>query len=127
MIDVIIVVNLSSIDLNLLHVLAVTLEERSATRAARRLGVTQSAVSNALARARELLGDPLLVRDGHGMAPTPAAEELLPELASQGRRDDPAARVHPRVPGSALVLRARARRPRLDGVPPPPVGDARAG
>ncbi|WP_437276782.1 LysR family transcriptional regulator [Sorangium sp. So ce375] len=82
MIDVIIVVNLSSIDLNLLHVLAVTLEERSATRAARRLGVTQSAVSNALARARELLGDPLLVRDGHGMAPTPAAEELLPELAA---------------------------------------------
>ncbi|WP_438029929.1 LysR family transcriptional regulator [Sorangium sp. So ce233] len=74
--------NLSTIDLNLLHVLAVTLEERSATRAARRLGVTQSAVSNALARARELLGDPLLVRDGRGMAPTPAAEELLPELAA---------------------------------------------
>ncbi|WP_434047739.1 MULTISPECIES: LysR family transcriptional regulator [Sorangium] len=82
MIDVITVVNLSTIDLNLLHVLAVTLEERSATRAARRLGVTQSAVSNALARARELLGDPLLVRDGRGMAPTPAAEELLPELAA---------------------------------------------
>ncbi|WP_433936515.1 LysR family transcriptional regulator [Sorangium cellulosum] len=82
MIDVIIVVNLSAIDLNLLHVLAVTLEERSATRAARRLGVTQSAVSNALARARELLGDPLLVRDGRGMAPTPVAEELLPELAA---------------------------------------------
>ncbi|WP_437974068.1 LysR family transcriptional regulator [Sorangium sp. So ce295] len=75
-------VNLSTIDLNLLHVLAVTLEERSATRAARRLGVTQSAVSNALARARELLGDPLLVRDGRGMAPTPAADELLPELAA---------------------------------------------
>ncbi|WP_437728333.1 LysR family transcriptional regulator [Sorangium sp. So ce861] len=82
MIDVITVVNLSAIDLNLLHVLAVALEERSATRAARRLGVTQSAVSNALARARELLGDPLLVRDGRGMAPTPAAEELLPELAA---------------------------------------------
>ncbi|XXX81563.1 LysR family transcriptional regulator [Sorangium sp. So ce134] len=82
MIDIIIVVNLSTIDLNLLHVLAVALEERSATRAARRLGVTQSAVSNALARARELLGDPLLVRDGRGLAPTPAAEELLPELAA---------------------------------------------
>ncbi|WP_437819816.1 LysR family transcriptional regulator [Sorangium sp. So ce1078] len=82
MIPSITVVNLSTIDLNLLHVLAVALEERSATRAARRLGVTQSAVSNALARARELLGDPLLVRDGRGMAPTPAAEELLPELAA---------------------------------------------
>ncbi|MGK3994302.1 LysR family transcriptional regulator [Sorangium sp. So ce1024] len=74
--------NLSSVDLNLLHVLAVTLEERSATRAARRLGVTQSAVSNALARARELLGDPLLVRDGRGLTPTPTAEALLPELAA---------------------------------------------
>ncbi|WP_437710246.1 LysR family transcriptional regulator [Sorangium sp. So ce448] len=82
MIQNITVVNLSTIDLNLLHVLAVTLEERSATRAARRLGVTQSAVSNALARARELLGDPLLVRDGRGMAPTPTADELLPELAA---------------------------------------------
>jgi DNA-binding transcriptional LysR family regulator len=76
------VVNLSSIDLNLLHVLSVTLEERSATRAARRLGVTQSAVSNALAKARDLFGDPLLVRDGRGMTPTPAARDLLPGLAA---------------------------------------------
>ncbi|AUX39091.1 LysR family transcriptional regulator [Sorangium cellulosum] len=82
MITFITVVNLSSIDLNLLHVLAVALEERSATRAARRLGVTQPAVSNALARARDLLDDPLLVRDGRGLSPTPAAQAILPELAA---------------------------------------------
>jgi len=81
-IDSITVINLSTIDLNLLHVVAVTLEERSVTRAARRLGVTQSAVSNALARARDLIGDPLLVRDGRGMTPTPAAQDLLPDLAA---------------------------------------------
>ncbi|HVK72506.1 MAG TPA: LysR family transcriptional regulator [Kofleriaceae bacterium] len=74
--------NLASIDLNLLLVLAVTLEERSATRAARRLHVTQSAVSNALARLRELLGDPLLVRSGRGLAPTARARELAPTLTA---------------------------------------------
>lgn len=74
--------NLSTIDLNLLLVLAVVLEERSATRAAQRLGVTQSAVSNALARLRELLGDPLMVRSGRGLVPTPRAAELAPSLRS---------------------------------------------
>jgi DNA-binding transcriptional LysR family regulator len=71
-------VNLSSIDLNLFLVLHAVLEERSATRAARRLHVTQSAVSNALARLRTVLGDPLVVRNGRGLAPTPRAEELAP-------------------------------------------------
>ena len=74
--------NLSAIDLNLLHVLAVVLEERSATRAARRLHVTQSAVSNALARLRELLKDPLVLRQGRGLVPTPRALELQPRLSS---------------------------------------------
>ncbi|MET0401695.1 MAG: LysR family transcriptional regulator [Cystobacter sp.] len=74
--------NLSTIDLNLLHVLAVVLEERSATRAARRLHVTQSAVSNALARLRELLKDPLVTRQGRGLVPTPRALELQPRLAA---------------------------------------------
>ncbi len=75
-------VNLSAIDLNLLHVLAVVLEERSATRAARRLHVTQSAVSNALARLREVLKDPLVTRRGRGLVPTPRALELQPRLAA---------------------------------------------
>lgn len=73
-------VNLSSVDLNLFLVLHTVLEERSATRAAARLHVTQSAVSNALARLRDLLGDPLVVRSGRGLAPTPRAEQLAPLL-----------------------------------------------
>src|SRR5215475_758157 len=75
---IITVMNLSSIDLNLFLVLHVVLEERSATGAARRLNVTQSAVSNALARLRHLYGDPLVVRSGRGLVPTPLAERLAP-------------------------------------------------
>ncbi len=73
-------VNLSAIDLNLFLVLHAVLEERSATRAAARLHVTQSAVSNALARLRQLLGDPLVVRSGRGLVPPPRAEQLAPLL-----------------------------------------------
>jgi DNA-binding transcriptional LysR family regulator len=73
--------NLSSVDLNLFVMLHVVLEERSATRAAKRLHVTQSAVSNAIARLRAVLGDPLVVRSGRGLAPTPRAEELAPVVA----------------------------------------------
>lgn len=73
---------LSSVDLNLLYVLHVVLEEGSATRAAERLHVTQSAVSNSLARLRDLLEDPLVVRSGRGLVPTPRAEELAPVLAA---------------------------------------------
>jgi DNA-binding transcriptional LysR family regulator len=62
---------LASLDLNLLVILDVLLAERSVTRAARRLRLSQPAVSNALARLRSALGDPLLVRRPHGMAPTP--------------------------------------------------------
>ncbi len=73
-------VNLASIDLNLLHVVATVLEERSATRAAARLHVTQSAVSNALRRARAIFGDPLVVREPHGLSATPRAASLAPAL-----------------------------------------------
>lgn len=72
--------NLSNIDLNLLVVVDAVLETRSATRAAARLHVTQSAVSNALRRARELFDDPLVVRSGRGLTPTPMAEALAPRL-----------------------------------------------
>src|SRR6185503_6152790 len=74
--------NLSSIDLNLFAVLGAVLAERSVTRAARQLSVTPPAISNSLARLRELLGDPLVVRSGRGLAPTPLAEELSPILDS---------------------------------------------
>src|SRR5262245_8702557 len=80
MIETIMDVNLSALDLNLFLVLHTVLEERSATRAAARLHVTQSAVSNALARLRQLLGDPLVVRHGRGLVPTPRAEQLAPLL-----------------------------------------------
>jgi len=78
---IIIEVNISAVDLNLLVVLDAVLTERSATRAAKRLGVTQSAVSNALARLRDLFGDPLVVRHGRGLTPTPRAEALAPQVA----------------------------------------------
>lgn len=76
------IVKLSSIDLNLLLVLHTVLEEKTVARAAAKLHVTPPAVSNALTRLRELLGDPLLVRRGRGLVPTPRALELAPRLAS---------------------------------------------
>ncbi len=60
--------------------LRAVLEERSATRAAARLHVTQSAVSNALARLRVLLDDQLVVRTGRGLAPTPRALAIQRQL-----------------------------------------------
>jgi DNA-binding transcriptional LysR family regulator len=86
MIRIIMAVNLSAVDLNLLLVLHAVLEERSATRAAARLHVTQSAVSNALARLRPLLGDALVVRSGRGLVPTPRAQELAPLLREAAER-----------------------------------------
>ncbi|HEY6463471.1 MAG TPA: LysR family transcriptional regulator [Polyangiaceae bacterium] len=70
--------NLAALDLNLFVVLHAVLEEGSATRAAKRLNVTQSAVSNALGRLRVALGDPLVVRHGRGLVATPRAAELAP-------------------------------------------------
>ncbi|MFJ2684995.1 LysR family transcriptional regulator [Pseudomonas sp. NPDC087342] len=63
-------------DLNLLITLDVLLAEGSVTRAARRLHLSPSAMSRALARLRETTGDPLLVRAGRGLVPTPRALEL---------------------------------------------------
>src|SRR3954471_3384631 len=63
-------------DLNLLVVLDVLLAEGSVARAAQRLRLSPSAMSRALARLRETTGDPLLVRAGRGLVPTPRALEL---------------------------------------------------
>ena len=73
-------IHLWSLDLNLLVVLDVLLRERSVSRAAERLGRTQSAVSHALNRLREALGDELLVRDGNHMRPTARAAILADSL-----------------------------------------------
>lgn len=63
-------------DLNLLVTLDVLLAEGSVARAAKRLQLSPSAMSRALARLRETTGDPLLVRAGRGLVPTPRALEL---------------------------------------------------
>jgi DNA-binding transcriptional LysR family regulator len=73
-------VRLAGIDLNLLTSLDALLATQSVTRAARALGRTQPAVSHALRRLRELLGDELLVRTPGGMQPTPRAQELRPAV-----------------------------------------------
>jgi len=67
---------MSTPDLNLLVTLDVLLAEGSVARAARRLRLSPSAMSRALARLRETVGDPLLVRAGRGLVPTPRALEL---------------------------------------------------
>ena len=69
------------VDLNLVRVLHVVLTERNVARAAERLHVTPPAVSNALARLRSVIGDPLVTRKGRGIVPTPRAMELVPILA----------------------------------------------
>jgi DNA-binding transcriptional LysR family regulator len=67
---------MSTPDLNLLVTLDVLLAESSVARAAQRLRLSPSAMSRALARLRETTGDPLLVRAGRGLVPTPRALEL---------------------------------------------------
>jgi DNA-binding transcriptional LysR family regulator len=78
MIDFITIVNVSlrQLNLNLLLVLDALAEEQNVTRAAKRLGLTQSAVSNALAQLRHVLGDPLFVRARRGVVPTARALAL---------------------------------------------------
>ena len=68
------------LDLNLLKVFDVVMAERNLTRAADRLAMTQPAVSHALKRLRESLGEDLFVRQAYGMRPTLRAESLWPEV-----------------------------------------------
>lgn len=72
--------DIRKVDLNLLPVLDALLRLRSVTRAAVELGMSQSALSAALARLRTLLGDELFVRTGRGLAPTVRATELAAPL-----------------------------------------------
>ena len=71
---------LSDVNLNLLVALDALVEERSVTRAAERIGVTQSAMSHTLRQLRSLFDDPLLVRGKGGMVPTPRAEAVVQPL-----------------------------------------------
>jgi DNA-binding transcriptional LysR family regulator len=71
---------LRTFDLNLLKVFDAVMAERSLTRAATQLNLTQPAVSNALRRLREALGDELLVRRGRALEPTPRGQALWPAV-----------------------------------------------
>src|SRR6476660_5688417 len=92
-------VNINSIDLNLFLVFQAIYATRSVTLAGDRLGMTQSAVSNALKRMRERFNDVLFVRSTEGMVPTPVAERLISPIeeglaflvhaVDQGRTFDP--------------------------------------
>lgn len=72
--------HLARIDLNLFRVFAAIYQEKNLTRAAEMLFISQSAMSHALARLRENLNDPLFVRDGYGVSPTPLANRLWPDI-----------------------------------------------
>lgn len=127
--------NLRSIDLNLLGILDALLEQRNVSRAAEMLGLSQPAVSHALARLRDLFRDPLLVRSGRTMVPTRRARHIqgpLRGLLGDVRRIvnpqtfDPAAasgRFHINAPDATSVVvlsgvlnRLSRLAPRLDFV-----------
>lgn len=118
-------VNLSRIDLNLLVVLETILAEGGVGRAASRLNLTQPTISHALARLRELFEDPLFVRQGRALVPTPLARSLRDPLRSAlaavgnvleaGRHFDPKSStvtftVAMRDPMELIVLPAVARK-----------------
>jgi len=71
---------MQTIDLNLLRVFETLYDTQSVTRAAERLGLTQSAISHALARLRQAIGDPLFVRRAGGLQPTARAIEIAPGI-----------------------------------------------
>ncbi|HEX8797001.1 MAG TPA: LysR family transcriptional regulator, partial [Terriglobales bacterium] len=74
--------NIENFDLNLLRVFDAMFAERNVTRAARRVFLSQPAVSHALARLRKEIGDPLFVRAGNEMIATKKALALAPGIRS---------------------------------------------
>lgn len=101
-------INIAQVDLNLLKTFEALHDESSASRAALRLGVTQSAISAGLRRLRDVYGDPLFVRTGRGLAPTLRANQLKPvisEALDRCRQSlamvDP---VHPQYQGRSVVV-----------------------
>ena len=72
--------NFRTLDLNLLRVFDVVMTERNLTRAGERLALSQPAVSNALKRLKDAVGDDLVTRIATGVRPTPRAEALWPEV-----------------------------------------------
>lgn len=74
--------HISKVDLNLFVVFDAIYTEGSLTRASLKMNLTQPAVSHALARLRTLLDDPLFERQGHTMAPTPLARNIVDQVRS---------------------------------------------
>jgi DNA-binding transcriptional LysR family regulator len=74
--------NLNKVDLNLFVVFDAIYTEANLTRAGQIVGITQPAVSNALARLRETFNDPLFVRTAQGMVPTPMAQNIIGPVRS---------------------------------------------
>jgi len=72
--------SIDRLDLNLVRVFVALMETRNTTRAGEKLGLTQSAISHALAKLRRETGDVLFVRTPNEMHPTPRAEEMAPSL-----------------------------------------------
>ncbi|MBS0640507.1 MAG: LysR substrate-binding domain-containing protein [Acetobacteraceae bacterium] len=116
--------NLRGMDLNLLTIFEVVFETGSITRGADRLGLTQPTTSHALGRLREAFKDDLFTRSGHGVAPTPTARQIYPQIKkaldelrraiAEARGFDPGASTrqftvaipHPMGPVWALAIRA---------------------
>ncbi len=102
---------MSQPDFNLLLTLDAVLTEGSVARAARRLKLSPSAMSRALARLRETTGDPLLVRAGRGLVPTPRAIELRQHVSGLVQEVEavlrPSARLDLRTLDRTFVIRAR--------------------
>jgi DNA-binding transcriptional LysR family regulator len=72
--------NFRTLDLNLLRVFDTVMAERNLTRAADRLAMTQPAVSNALRRLKDTVGETLFTRAAFGVVPTARADALWPEV-----------------------------------------------
>lgn len=96
------VVTMQRIDLNLFRVFETVMRHRSVQEASRELGVTASAVSHALSRLRQALGDTLFVAGEDGMQPTARALELAPDIRDGLGRIETAIGAKPFVPSAAL-------------------------
>ncbi len=81
-------IDIRNVDLNLLVALDALLDERSVTKAAKRLAMSQPALSHGLKRLRRLFGDPLFVRTQRGLRPTPRAVSLAAPLKAIMRRTE---------------------------------------
>jgi DNA-binding transcriptional LysR family regulator len=97
-------------DLNLLDVFDALMRERHAGRAGERLGLTQPAISHALGRMRDLVGDPLFVKYARGMKPTPRAEilaaSIVPALATLRTSLAPQRGLDPKSVARTIVIGA---------------------